>query len=112
MARYTANPYALGSALCDHCIATWRPDTLHERLALSVEIMALAEQRDDPELVLFSHFLRIANALEQGSILTMDVEIAAFARSMAEIRHPMHTWIWFYERVQTMRAILDRKSVV
>ena len=71
LARYTTDPYALGAALCDHCIATWRPDTLHERLAMSVEIRALAEQVGDPELLMFSHFLRVANALEHDDILTI-----------------------------------------
>ncbi len=106
LARRTADPHALGYALCDHCIATWRPDTLPERLTIGVEIMTLAEQTGDPELIMYSHFLRIANALEQGDILTIDAEIAAFARHLAEIRPPMYTWIWFHERLQTMRTLL------
>lgn len=106
LARNTGDPYALGSALCDHCIATWRPDTLHERLSLSVEIMALAEQLGDPELLLFSHFLRVTNALEQDDILTIDAEIAGFTRRVMEIRPSIYPWVWFHERLQTMRAIL------
>jgi hypothetical protein len=53
---------------------------------MSVEIMALAEQLSDPELLLFGHFLRVANALEHDDILTTDAEVASFTRQMAEIQ--------------------------
>ncbi|MGE0683635.1 MAG: AAA family ATPase [Candidatus Binatia bacterium] len=106
LARLTADPHSLGATLYDHCIATWRPDTLHERIALSVEITTLAEQVGDPELVLYNHFLRIANALEQGDILTVEAAAASFTRYMAEIRPPISTWGWFHERLPTMRALL------
>ncbi len=106
LARRTTDPYALGAALCDHCTATWRPDSLPERLAMSVEISALAAQVGDPELILYSHFLHIANALEHDDALKIDVEIAGFARQVAEIRPPRYPWLWFQERLQTMRAIL------
>jgi tetratricopeptide (TPR) repeat protein len=106
LARYAADPHALGYALCDHCVATWRPDTLSERLATSVELSALAVQLGDPELILYSNYLRIANALEQGDIVTLDAESASFARAVTEIRPPMYTWLWFNERFQTMRALL------
>lgn len=106
LARRTADPYALGAALSDHCVATWRPDTLRDRLSLSLEISALAEQVGDIELIFYSRFLRIANMLEQGDILTIDAEIAGFARHMTETRPPIYFWVWFHERLQTMRALL------
>lgn len=106
LARRTTDPYALGAALCDHCVATWRPDTLNDRLSLSMEISALAEQVGDIELIFYSRFLRIANMLEQGDSLTIDAEIAGFARHMTEIRPPIYFWVWFHERLQTMRALL------
>jgi DNA-binding CsgD family transcriptional regulator/tetratricopeptide (TPR) repeat protein len=105
IARRVGDPGTLARALAAWCLAVWRPDNVNERLAAATEILPLARQADDPDLVLHSHAWRTICLLELGDLAAADAAIAAFTPVGEELRQPRYQWATPVRRA--MRALLD-----
>jgi DNA-binding SARP family transcriptional activator len=97
LARRLDDPDALVSALCSRCVATWDPDHLEERLAISAEIVARAAAAGSRELGLFGrHYLHVSQ-LEMGDTAAACATLDEFEALAAELRQPLYLWeaAWF-----------------
>ena len=72
MARRVDDPTALITALESHHFSLWGLADPGERLALATEIVRLAEELNDRELLLTGHQFRITDLLEIGDIGAVD----------------------------------------
>jgi ATP/maltotriose-dependent transcriptional regulator MalT len=105
LARAAADPPALAFALQARRWAAWGPDTIAERLALGVELVALARTLGDHELALAGHHTRFVALQEMGEMDTAAAEADRQARLADELRIPFYQWHLMVYRA--MRAILD-----
>lgn len=108
LARLSGDPTALGQALLARLYALWRPvgpENRAERLALDQEVLHLAERTGDRELALSGRAWRILDLLESGDVASADNQIAAFARTAADLRQPFY--LWFVPVFAAMRALMD-----
>ncbi len=88
MARRLGDRLTLAQALLARHVATWRPDSLHERLALAREAIDLLPPSADPRIVFEAHALRAADHVEANDFVTADLEFAACAGIAEGSRHP------------------------
>lgn len=66
VARRVDDPATLAHVLTTRAGAIWDVSTLDERLANTIEVVALAERLGDPSLQFFATWYRMATALEAG----------------------------------------------
>jgi class 3 adenylate cyclase/tetratricopeptide (TPR) repeat protein len=101
MARRTGDPATLAYALYGRHFALAGPDNTLDRLAITTEIVELAESVGDRHLALTAHTWRIADLLEMGDAHEASAEIARCTRLAAECGQPFHQW-----RITRIRAML------
>jgi hypothetical protein len=112
----TQDAMDLASRLCDApteaaAISAWcdtagGPDFVAERAARSRRMLALAEASGDRTLTLLARRLLVVALLEQGSFTAADEQIAAYARTAAQLHTAYYAWpvpIWLGMRA-LMRA--------
>src|SRR5262245_19280229 len=106
MARRLADSLVLAAVL-DFSFHAFRgqPERITERLAYATEIMRLAEETGEREMVLDGHVWSILTLAELGDIQTLDVQLAAYTRLAQEMQHP-HS-LYNVAAIQAMRALLD-----
>jgi tetratricopeptide (TPR) repeat protein len=104
MARRLGDARALGAALDARWMAVWGPDGLSERAALAEESLHLAQATGDRDLELHSLAQRVTSGLESGDFLTVEADIAAYARVADDLRMPVHQWV--LTSMRAMRALL------
>ncbi|MCA1690738.1 MAG: AAA family ATPase [Actinobacteria bacterium] len=104
-ARRISDPAALIAALNARHYAEWGPDNLEERLSVGAELIAVAEQHGDKEMVLEGRHWRVADLLEAGDVEGMTREIAIATRMADELRQPRY--IWYSAVWKVMRALLE-----
>ncbi len=92
MARRLGETTAVAYALNARQIALIGPDTVHERLALSTEMVHLAEKEDRKELALAGHLGRIMSLLELGDRRAIDQELHLYTQIVTELRQPFYMW--------------------
>lgn len=68
------------------------PDTLEERMAISLELVELAAARGDRELLLQSLPWRVADLLTVGHLQAADAAIAQACALATELRQPLYRW--------------------
>ncbi len=95
----------LAYALNARCYALWGPEDVEVRLDAAGEIVRLAGQAGDAELVLRGHSWRIVALLERADIVAADAEIATFTRVAEQLREP--AFLWEAAVFRAMRALLD-----
>src|SRR5262249_27787001 len=78
---------------------------LDDRLAVCAELLHLAEEAGDRELVLQGLAWQIPDLLEAGDIEAARRQIAAHAHLAAELRQPLH--LWHAAAFQALQAYLD-----
>lgn len=108
VARASDDPAALGQALLARLYALWRPmrpQNRTERLALDQQVLHLAERTGNRELELSGRAWRVLDLLESGDVAGADTQIAAFARTAADLRQPFY--LWFVPVFGAMRALMD-----
>lgn len=93
LARASGDRHALAWALARRQTAIAAPETLRERRAEAEELIALADEIDDPMLRYWAHVWRAMNALDGG-----DFEAAARDRKVLEeiaesIEQPIFRWV-------------------
>jgi DNA-binding SARP family transcriptional activator/tetratricopeptide (TPR) repeat protein len=99
------DPEAMVHALAARRRALWAAPHLDERLAISTEMLTLAQRVPDLELQLQAHAWLVVDLLEHGERDAVDAQIAAFSAGADELRQPVYIWhalVW-----RAMRALLD-----
>ncbi len=84
--------------------AFWHPAHLEQRLSDSTELLTLARETADLELVLQGHGWLVVDLLEQGNSDAVDAQIEAFTSGAEQLRQPLYLWnaaVW-----RAMRALL------
>jgi DNA-binding SARP family transcriptional activator len=92
LARRLDDPAALAICLDANHYALWRPETVHERLAVASELRRLAEAVGDPELELEGAGWTVVDLLELGDVAGADIQIAAASRLAAALHRPLYEW--------------------
>jgi DNA-binding SARP family transcriptional activator/tetratricopeptide (TPR) repeat protein len=85
--------------------ALWNPSHLTDRLAISTEMLAAAQEAGQLELQLQAHAWLVTDLLESGNLTAVDAQIAAFGIGAEQLRQPLFRWqamVW-----RAMRALLD-----
>ncbi len=101
LAREASEPEALLDALNARRVTLWSPDRLDERLAVSRELVELAESTGDRERSLVSRTWLVLDLVERGDLEAARAEIEAYARLVEPLGIPAYTW-W----VPAWRAML------
>jgi len=83
----------------------WGPASAEDRLAVVTEILRLAEEVGDREMVSWTHVLRHSHLLELGDIPGADEEMEVVARQAEELQQPYYLWRAAISR--TSRALLE-----
>jgi tetratricopeptide (TPR) repeat protein len=105
MARRVGDPVTLVRALGARHWALWDPDHLDERLAVTSELVYLAEDTGARDLAFQAHVFRLGDLLEVGRIDAVDDEIETIARLADELRQPLYQW--WTPMFRAMRALLE-----
>jgi DNA-binding CsgD family transcriptional regulator len=95
---------ALVYALNARHFAILAPDTLEERMAISLELVELAAARGDRELLLQSLPWRVADLLTMGQSQAADAAIAQASALAAELRQPLY--LWYAHVFGALRALM------
>jgi hypothetical protein len=88
LARRLGDGPTLAYALNARHLAVWGPDNLDERLRISAEIVALAQQAGDITLEITGHVWQIADLLEIGDIRGAERAIEAHERLAQRVGYP------------------------
>jgi tetratricopeptide (TPR) repeat protein len=88
LARRLGDGPTLAYALNARHLAVWGPDNLDERLRLSAEIVALAQQAGDFSLELAGHVWQIADLMELGDIPGAEREIDMYEALARRVGYP------------------------
>ena len=92
LAAELGDPEALASPRPRAGRAFWDPAQLEQRLADSTELLTLARQAGDLELVLQGHAWLVLDLLEQGQSEAVDAQIQAFTDGAERLRQPLYLW--------------------
>ncbi len=104
IARRLSDPAALALALQARHYTLLAPDTLDQRMAISIELNHLADSTGNHELLLQSIPWRVADLLDLGHIHAADRLLAEAAQLAADLRQPLYTWYVAMFRAQ--RALM------
>jgi DNA-binding NarL/FixJ family response regulator len=96
---------ALVYALNARHFAILAPDTLEERMTISLELVELATARGDRELLLQSLPWRVADLLTMGQIQAADEAIAQANALAATLRQPLY--LWYAHVFSALRALMQ-----
>jgi DNA-binding CsgD family transcriptional regulator/tetratricopeptide (TPR) repeat protein len=105
VARRVGDARALFSCLFAYYYLISGPDCVQERLALTTELLDLAESLRDPELALRAGRRQIEDLLQQVDMPALDAAIAAFSCTADGLRMPVYRWE--AGLFHAMRALLD-----
>jgi len=104
MARRIGDPTTLAAVLYDRHLATWGPGDLQERLAMSTEVVQLAEASGDRVMALRGRGFLMANLLELGDMPAMQRELKTYDRTAQELRQ-LH-FLWHLPLFQAAQEVL------
>lgn len=104
LARRCGDPTTLRWTLSDVRWALWGPESRQDRSAISAELMRLAHQAGDAEMMLTEFGWSLLEHLEDGDVATLDADIALYCRRAEAIRLPWYQW--YALRYRAMRAAL------
>jgi len=94
MGRRLGDPGALLPALYSHNIALMGFDRPEERLAVSTELVQVAERAQAKEWVVRGHYGRFRELLGLCLRPQLDEALAAYGRVANELRQPSHQWLF------------------
>jgi class 3 adenylate cyclase/tetratricopeptide (TPR) repeat protein len=105
MARRVGEPAGLVEALRIQRLYKYGPDDVAERLAMSSEMVRIAEGAGDREGALKSRITRFVDLVESGDMREMDQEIEVIANLAEALRQP--SYLWFPAKWRAMRALMQ-----
>ena len=91
-ARASTDASALASALSARHVALWRPDRVHDRLAVAEEMIAAAREAGDRHAELQAHNWRVTDLFELGDMTAWRQEAARHTRLAEALRLPSFQW--------------------
>ncbi|MGH7402917.1 MAG: ATP-binding protein, partial [Candidatus Rokuibacteriota bacterium] len=103
MAKRVGEPAALAAVLYERHIAIWAEARAAERLAITDEVVSLAERCGDRDLTLQGRALRIGNLLELGDMSAYDREVDAYAAMTERMRQN----VWHVPFLRATQAFLS-----
>ncbi|SEF20151.1 regulatory protein, luxR family [Amycolatopsis pretoriensis] len=86
------DPDVLCSALRARQMVRSAPDGVHERLALADRMIALGEDRDDADVLLWGHLWRFDALLMLGRFGEAETELGALRLPAERLRRPLARW--------------------
>jgi class 3 adenylate cyclase len=104
MARRVGDPIALEDCLYRSHVALSGPDTLDERLGISLELLAVAQHTRSVSAGLRAHYLRLRDVLEIGPMDEVQREVDDYVRIVDDFRQ-RHMGI--AEAALAMRAMIQ-----
>jgi len=104
MARRLGDRAELARALHAQVHTLWRPRGAEQRLRVADELLRLAGELGDNELVLLAHRQRLTAFVELGNLTEADREDAAYVRIAELLHQPLHRLLRLIRLV--MRALL------
>jgi DNA-binding SARP family transcriptional activator len=104
LARTLGDTRTLATCLDARHYALWRPENVHERLAVASELRRVAEETGDPELELEGAGWTVVDLLELGDVQGADVQIAAASKLAQALQRPI--WLWWSSLLRCTRAQL------
>lgn len=107
IARRIGDPASLAYTLDARFAAIWEPDSLDERLAISAELVRVAQESGELERALQGHHYRVIGLMERGDVTGADRELEAQDRLARELRQPAQ--LWYAAVTRAMRALFDGK---
>lgn len=93
MARGLGDPRIVAYALHARHVTMSAADNLSERLAIATEIIQLAEQTRDLELVFWGHASCLLDRLERGDRGSIDAELEVCRQLADQLREPFYRWL-------------------
>ncbi|MFL5796382.1 MAG: ATP-binding protein [Actinomycetota bacterium] len=105
IARTLNDPSTLGYALAGATWAIWGPGNPEERIEITEELLRVAGQADDGELLADGHVARYAALAELGAMTKARAELEAFLRTAQRLRQPAHQWV--ASAVVTQLALME-----
>lgn len=105
IARRLGDPAELAIALQARHYALLAPDTLDQRMAISIELSHLADTTGNRELVLRSMPWRVADLLDLGHVQAADRAIAEAELVAAELRQPLY--VWYVAMFRAQRSLMQ-----
>ncbi len=104
LARRTADPVGLVDALDVRRLLLVGPGAPTARLAVSEELVAVAEGAQDVVAALRGRVARVVDLVESSLFRGIDAEIDAVARLADQARQP--AWAWYPAKWRAMRALM------
>jgi len=105
LARAVGDPSALAPVLEARLTTAWGPDNLDERLALTDEVIELADASGDAETGLRGRAFRVTCLLERGEVHRADRELARAVAMAEELRQPR--FVWHTTALRAARALMS-----
>ena len=93
LAREIGDPGVLGHVLKSTYWPLWVPEETDLRLAVSSEVLALAERTRDTHLALEARVFRLLALLEREDISVVRAEFTRCQCLAEELRQPYHLWL-------------------
>ncbi|HXG76254.1 MAG TPA: hypothetical protein VNJ53_06765, partial [Gaiellaceae bacterium] len=92
LAREAGEPASLLDALMARRVALWSPDRLDDRLAVSRELVELAEASGERERSLLARTWLVLDLVESGHLDAARAEIAAYEQLVEPLGIPAYSW--------------------
>jgi tetratricopeptide (TPR) repeat protein len=92
MARRLGDDSVLAPVLYARCFATLGPDNLVERMALTTELIRLAEALGTQELTLVARRWQLVSCLEIGDVVGAEQGLLQYMRRADELRQPAYLY--------------------
>jgi len=105
MARRLGDPGSIALALCSRCLAVWGPDHLDERLGAAAEVIVLATELGDRQLLAIGRQYLFVAQVELGDIAAAAVTLDEYETLADELRQPLAQWE--ARRFRAMQALFD-----
>jgi DNA-binding SARP family transcriptional activator/tetratricopeptide (TPR) repeat protein len=105
MARQSGDRRAVARVLQLRSMTIQAPETLAERIAQCDELLAIADELQDPAITFFTAFTRSGTAMETGDVDAANAMVDLASSVAAELREP--TLLWQAAFMRTARLIAE-----
>jgi tetratricopeptide (TPR) repeat protein len=104
-ARRHADPVELAQVLQHAHLPLWRPDNVEERLAMSAEMLTLAEQTGEIGVTLAAMGWRLVHLMEIGDMAEVHRQLDRYGRLADDLHQPVYQYVAHLRR--TLCVLLE-----